>query len=91
MELLEKLFQSFIAGFKLPALILFFGSGPLFLVGWFLHRKKARHKAEAAEPFTELPLRPAGESVRLKLEKLSEHFDDRFMELTITCTGTVIM
>ena len=75
----------------MPAVILFFGLGPLVFVGWLLHRKKARHKAEAAEPFTELPLRPAGESVRLELEKLSESFDERLQELALTSTGTVIM
>ncbi|MBL9204912.1 MAG: NERD domain-containing protein [Opitutaceae bacterium] len=49
---------------------------PVALVVFILNRRRRAYQAEARAPFTDLPLRPAGESLRRKLEEL----DDRFME-----------
>lgn len=81
--LLHQVWDSFISGTKLPLAIVVFGMGPLFVAGWFLHRRKKRYKAEATEPFTRLPLRPAGESLRLKIDELSENFDDALTSLAL--------
>lgn len=59
-QLIDILVNAFVNGIKLPAALLVFGLGPLFVVGWFLHRKKKQYKAQALEPFTRLPLRPPG-------------------------------
>ena len=56
-------------------IIALFGA-PIFLVGYVMMRRKRRLDQETREPFTELPLRPPGESLRLKLEKLNEEFDE---------------
>ena len=48
---------------------------PLFIVGWRLQRCRKKYRAEATEPFTELPLRPPGESLRKKLEELNDRFE----------------
>lgn len=45
---------------------------PLLLVGWRVAVAKAAYKAEAEEPFTDLPLRLPGESTRKRAE---EHFE----------------
>jgi hypothetical protein len=45
---------------------------PMFLFGSFMVRRKRRYLAEANEPFTERPLRPAGESLRVRIEQLDE-------------------
>ncbi len=49
---------------------------PIAVVISILTRRRRDYQAEARAPFTELQLRPAGESLRRKLEEL----DDRFME-----------
>jgi hypothetical protein len=51
-------------------------AAPIFIVGYIMLRRKRRLDQETREPFTELPLRPPGESLRLKLEKLSEDFEE---------------
>lgn len=43
----------------------------LALMWWVFHRKK-RYKAEREDPFTDLPLRPAGESLRLRIDDLAD-------------------
>jgi hypothetical protein len=48
---------------------------PLFVVGFLLHRQKRAYRAAADEPFIQLPLRPPGESLRLRIEELLEEFD----------------
>jgi len=40
-----------------------------------LHAQKKAYRAVADEPFTQLALRPPGESLRLEIEKLTEEFD----------------
>ena len=48
---------------------------PVFFVGALLHRKNKRYRAEAAEPFTKLPLRPPGESLRLHILDIGDRYD----------------
>lgn len=67
------------------ACVVFFG--PVLAIGWVANKRKARYKAEADEPFTDQPLRPPGESLRLRIEELSGRFDE--MLLTILFTGVV--
>lgn len=60
---------------------------PLLVLAAMLHRMKKAYRAMAAEPFTQLPLRPPGESLRLAIEKMSEDLDDHF--LTVAATGGI--
>lgn len=65
---------------------------PMLAVVWLLHVRRKRYRAEASEPFTEMPLRPPGESTRLKLEQLSDDFDGYYFGLCLTCaTGAMIL
>lgn len=59
---------------------------PMIVVGWRLHRRKLSYKAEAIDPLTEMPMRPPGESLRTKLEELSEKFDN---EIAVTFMVTI--
>lgn len=51
------------------------GIAPPAITLYVLKRRKQRYHEEALEPFTEMPLRPPGESTRQKLEALSEESD----------------
>jgi hypothetical protein len=68
------------AGISLLAL------SPMILVGWRLYRRKVDYKAEAIDPLTEMPMRPPGESLRIKLEELNEKFDN---EMAVTFMITI--
>ncbi|MFO1447930.1 MAG: nuclease-related domain-containing protein [Opitutaceae bacterium] len=61
--------------FRLIVYVVVF-SLPVAAVIFILNRRRRAYRAEARAPFTELQLRPAGESLRRQLEDL----DDRFME-----------
>lgn len=56
---------------------------PLFVVGFLLHRQKRAYRAAADEPFIQLPLRPPGESLRLRIEELREEFDSHIYTMGI--------
>lgn len=90
MTLLQQFWDVSLGGLKMPLMIVVFGMGPLFVAAWFLHRKRRQHKAAATEPFTRLPLRPAGESLRLKIDELSERFDEALTTLALTNVGAVL-
>lgn len=61
------------------------------VVGLWLQRKKNAYKAQAKVPFTHLPLRPPGESVRLRVEKLSEELDTQIFTIALAgAVGTAI-
>lgn len=64
---------------------------PLFGIAYLLNRRKIRHKAQSLEPFTDLPLRPPGESLRLKIEHLSEEMDMALMSSSIAGMGSICM
>lgn len=71
------------------AVVLFLG--PFFGIAVFLHRKRKRFRAEALEPFTLLPLRPPGESLRLKIESLSEEFDSTVVVAAMVGLGCTLI
>lgn len=60
---------------------------PLFLLVYLVHRKREAYRAKADEPFTRLPLRPAGESLRERIQTLSEAVDE---ELVILCCANSV-
>ena len=57
---------------------------PLLLVGVWLHRERKREKAALLEPFTDLPRRPPGESLRKKIDELVEKFDSDLVAFILT-------
>jgi hypothetical protein len=73
-----------IRAFTVPFLILAACLGPAFLVALLLHRKKRAYKAHAMEPFTQLPLRPPGESLRLRIEGLNEENDSNLLGVMLS-------
>lgn len=76
----------------LPGLILtlLFFLGPLFIIGTISHRRRKRYKAYADEPFTDEPLRPPGESLRLRIESFSEKVDDALFVMALTGMASVL-
>ena len=56
---------------------------PVIFIGWLLHRRRRRHRAEALEPFTEMPLRAPGESLRPKIEEKDNQFDEAFVQMAL--------
>lgn len=48
---------------------------PLFAVGFWLIRERKLEREQLIDPFTDLPRRPPGESLRQKIDLLSEDFD----------------
>lgn len=56
---------------------------PMLLMVAMLHRMKKEYRARATEPFTQLPLRPPGESLRLAIEKLNEEIDTQVMYVAV--------
>lgn len=67
----KVLVSSFLEGLAGAALFLV----PFLLIAVWLNHRRKKFRAEALEPFTELPLRPPGESLRLKIDELSTEFD----------------
>ena len=57
---------------------------PVAILGIVLHRRKGRYVDEAREPFTDLPLRPPGETLRIRIDELSEEYDQ-----SLTSAGLV--
>jgi len=49
---------------------------PVLALLWLMHRRRVAFRARSLEPFTDLPLRPPGESLRLKIEELDEQFTE---------------
>lgn len=80
-EILTAVAEAFLRplAVMLAALVLF--AAPLFVLALVAKRRRDRFRAAALEPFTEQPLRPAGESLRLRIEKLGEEFDDILLTL----------
>ncbi|MEO7701893.1 MAG: nuclease-related domain-containing protein [Opitutus sp.] len=64
---------------------------PLFLVGWGLHRRRKKYKAEATDPFVEMPLRPPGESLRKKIEELTDDYDSELGVTAILSSGAAVL
>lgn len=85
--LLDALLHGFIA--PLPGIFLALAvfCGPVFIIGWIANKRRVRYKSEAEEPFTDQPLRPPGESLRIRIEEINAQFDE--VLLTIVFTGMV--
>lgn len=83
MELVRALGSSLGTGLGIGLLFL----SPLLLVGWWLNARRKKYRAASLEPFTEMPLRPPGESLRKKLEELNEQFDEKFAVAFMLCIG----
>lgn len=64
---------------------------PMFLLGWLLHRRKRRFRAEALDPFVEMPLRPPGESTRQQLEALEAKYEDLILEIGLVIVGGALL
>jgi hypothetical protein len=84
---MEQLVHQFI----LPPLWALFYLGlfvlPVVAIGVVLQRRKRQYSEEAVEPFTELPLRPPGESLRLKIDQLAEKYDESLTTAGIAAVG----
>lgn len=63
---------------------------PLFAIALGLRRRRRRFHAEVMEPFTEIPLRPPGESLRLKIDELKEKFDGELAITAMCGTGAAM-
>jgi hypothetical protein len=66
---------------------------PAILTVAVILREARQRQAERKHPFKELKRRPAGESLRLKIESLDESIDDRVMQLVagpIVLAGTAV-
>jgi len=60
---------------------------PVAFVAWRLARQRRVYDEATLPPFTELPLRPPGESVRERLEKTRDHYDS--VATTMVLCGAV--
>lgn len=61
--------------------LLFLLLSPALLAAWRLRQTRLRHRRKALEPFTAQPLRPPGESLRLKVAVLDEKLSDQILLL----------
>jgi hypothetical protein len=72
MNKLMPLVGEFVLNLMLGTLVLL----PIIILGWALYRRKRKFRAATLDPFTDMPLRPPGESTRQKIETLQEEFDE---------------
>lgn len=56
---------------------------PTVAVAYWLNRQRAAERAALVEPFTDLVRRPAGESLRLKIDQLGEDFEGHIAALCL--------
>jgi hypothetical protein len=64
---------------------------PLILLAFVLNRRRKIFREQSLEPFTDMPLRPPGESLRTKIEELSEEYDAALTISFIAGMGAVCM
>lgn len=76
-DLWRELFGSL--AFGLLAAVIF--TLPLLAVGLWLNRQRTAERAALVEPFTDLVRRPAGESLRVKIDQLGEDFESHLTML----------
>jgi len=77
--LLHSLSTTVIGG----VLALFVGFATFAVLLWIIFRRKRQFRAEFLEPFTDLPLRSPGESLRLKIDELQDDFEGDALALLL--------
>lgn len=78
---LDQLFGSLGSQVLNGAFILLVCFAPLFALMVIVHFRRKRFKADYLEPFTEMPLRPPGESLRIKIEGLEDELENSLFAL----------
>jgi hypothetical protein len=86
MEILRDLVTSIVGRVMLTAVFML----PLFAVVWLAVRRRKQFRETALEPFTDMPLRPPGESLRLKIQDLSDEFDEKITAMGFSCVGAAV-
>ncbi len=76
-EVWTKFFLDVAFSFAVP-LSLFL---PMGAAAYWLLRKKRQFERRNIDPFSEMPLRPPGESLRLKLDELNERFANQLLNM----------
>lgn len=74
-----------------PALVVFLGLAPLASVLWVFQRRRIRHRAQTSESFAEFTLRPAGESLRLRIDALVTRMEGYFLQLLAGSVGAILL
>jgi hypothetical protein len=85
-HLAQQLLSAILSGAGIAVLF----SLPFAVLAWLLNVRRRKFRAESLEPFTEMPLRPPGESLRLKIEFLSDDFDAHLTVGAIVVVGAAI-
>jgi len=82
----RQLLPFVLSGVGIAALFLL----PFAVLAWLLNLRRRKFRRQSLEPFTEMPLRPPGESLRLKLEELNDEFNARLTAGGIVTVGAAI-
>jgi Nuclease-related domain len=85
---IDSMLRTIVTSVAAPLLIVVAFCLPMIVIGLLLFRKKRMYRAEANGPFTQLPLRPPGESLRLFIEELSEQLDSYVILLCLAGLGS---
>ena len=64
---------------------------PLAYTIFRIHRLRKAYKAAADDPFKELPLRPAGESLRLKIDELADQQQEHLLVHLIASLAMIVI
>ncbi len=64
---------------------------PMAALMVYISRRKKRFRADYLEPLTDLPLRPPGESLRLRIEELEDEMENSFFALMGASLGAFIL
>ena len=77
--ILKSILWGIVKPFALTALMML----PAFFLAWRFVKAKKRYKSESEEPFTGLPHRPAGESLRVKIQDLDDKLTEELLLMII--------
>jgi hypothetical protein len=78
---MEQILKNFVWDTAKAVLILGGLLLPMIVLVWWIAMRQKRYKAESEEPFTDLPIRPPGESLRLKIQRLDDKLSERLLLL----------
>ena len=88
---MDQLLRNFVWDTAKDIALLGFLLLPVFFGAWRLGLLRLRHKQRAVEPFTGQPLRPPGESLRLKVQELDEKLTDEiFLLVAVPCVVAMV-